>query len=194
VYALDAENNSRRTILLAMPVLAQSSAVVRQINRYQEFRLSFAPELESTASGYLLYVGELSGRMYAGLQALLNDDEMAEMMIVFESVAANSQLYAQIAKEVGLGPDTKWVLTDGMGRLVMQGIDLPEPIELIKVMEDAGIKSPIRLLRDFIRQHPGHLDAHLNLLKLTLGAAEARTKENIAVGHPDPCQGVPQDK
>jgi hypothetical protein len=161
-----------------MPLAAQSPAVELQIRRYQSIG-ALGASARSIASSYLLHVGEPGGQLHAGLQELLNDIEMSEMKIVFESFAANSPVYAQIAKEVGVRADSRWVLTDGKGRLIMQGADLPNAAEMRKAMDAAGIKDPTRLLRDFIRQNPGHLDATKDLLDTLLETAEARTKKTL---------------
>jgi len=161
-------------ILLALPLLGQSPAVARRINPYPDFYHS-----GSMASAYLLYVGEASEPLRAGLKSLLSGEELAEMNVTFESVVENSPLHSQLAKEIGMQLGSKWALTDSAGRLVAQGTEMPKAAELRKAMDDAGIKSPIQQLREFLKANPGNLDARLDLLNILLETAEAGTKKAL---------------
>ncbi|MDR2560662.1 MAG: hypothetical protein LBC63_02680, partial [Holophagales bacterium] len=163
-------------ILLAVPLFAQSPIVARRINPLPNF---MPGSIERRASGYMLHVGGSSEPLRASLQSLLGAPELAEMKIVFESVAQNTPLYPQLAKEIGMQIGSKWALTDATGRLVAQGTEAPKAADLRKAMDDAGMKSPIQRLREFLKANPDNLDARLDLLNILLETAEADTKKAL---------------
>ena len=126
-------------ILLTMPlaaIYAQSPWVVSRFLIYGD-------------SGLLLYVGEPGGPLFEGLQALPRADELAELAIRFGTIQTTSPFYAQAARELGLKPDSSWALADDKGRCLLQGSEPPTAAALRSALDAAGVKSPIRILRDF---------------------------------------------
>jgi len=161
---------------LAVPLLAQSPAVARRINPPP----SFMPRrIERMASAYMLHIGERSEPLCASLQSLLDTPELAEMKIKIESVIENSPLYYQLAKEIGLKLGSKWALTDATGQLVAQGTEAPKAADLRKAMDNAGVKSPVQRLREFLKVNPSNLTARPDLLNILLDTAEADTKKAL---------------
>jgi len=152
------------------------------------------------ASGYMLHVGErkeslsASLQLRASLQSLLGSPELAEMKIVFETVVQNTPLYSRLAKEIGMQLGSKWALTDATGRLVAQGTEAPEAADLRKAMDDAGMKSPIQQLREFLKANPDNLDARLDLLNILLETAKAGTKKALQLDGLAPAEARPRGR
>ena len=153
-------------LLLALPLAAQSSSVT------------------------LLHIGEGKGQLYEALQALPHEDGLVEMGMHFHSMRPDSPHYAGVAGELRLSPNSTWALFDDGRRCLAQGMDLPTAEDLRKTIDEAGIKSPIRVLRDFLKQHPHHLEARMQLLELLRGIAESRTRRVLQLGLQPPLESV----
>ena len=116
----------------------------------------------------LLHIGEPSSSVYTELYAIIRADELAEMRIKFRSLQPTSNDYFSYQQNVGLAKDSLWALivpaSSGRNRCLLQGTELPIIADLKNSLEMAGIKSPVRVLRDFLKTYPDHLDARLHLL------------------------------
>ena len=132
-------------------------------------------------SATLWHFGERAGGMYEGLRALLQTDELVDFAVNCYSVNNASRRYAPLSAELRLRPSSAWALADDRGRCLLQGGELPTAGELRKALDDAGIKSPVAILRDFLKQHPYHLEARIELLHLLRGIAERRTRRVLQV-------------
>jgi hypothetical protein len=132
-------------------------------------------------------VGDRGGPLYDGLQELLWTDGLAEMNIEARRLPPTSEQYAAFVREFGLAQDSAWALAlpaAGINRYrcVLQGKQLPTVEDIQDALEQAGVKSPIKAMRDFIKQHPGHLHARTQLLKLLRETAEKRTRHALNLG------------
>ena len=161
-------------------MMAQSSWIANRIGHRE-------------GASYLLYIGKWDDPLYKDLQALLKTDELTEMGIEHGSVQTNSPNYANFARELGLRQDSLWTLTDNKGRRLLQGDKLPGATDLRNALDEAGIKSPIRVLRDFLKQHPGHLDARVHLLGRLREIAENRTRNALQLNIRSPRELGPND-
>ena len=137
------------------------------------------PLAAQSPSATLRHFGERSGRMYDGLQALLREEGLVEMVVEFRSMRTDSPQYPETARELRLSPGSSWALMDDLGRCLLQGSELPTAEELRKALDDAGIKSQVAVLLDFLKQHPYHLDARVDLLRMLRGVAESRTRRAL---------------
>jgi hypothetical protein len=138
----------------------------------------------------LMHFGERGGVLHDALQTLLRKDELAEMRINFHSIQPTSEQYAQYVNEYGLAQDSAWALRVPIAgtyryRFAHQGKRLPTVEDIQNALEQAGIKSPIKLLRDFLKLHPDHLDARAQLLQMLREPAEARTRQALQLGATD---------
>ena len=156
-------------LLLALPMLAQSSWIAGRIGHRE-------------SSSFLLYIGGLGDSFFQELQTLLRTDELLEMDIELGFMRATSPDYARLVRELRLGQDILWVLTDNRGRALLQGNKIPNPADMRSALDAAGAKSPIRVLRDFLRQRPDHLEARLHLVERLRRIAESRTRNILQLG------------
>ncbi|MCL1893644.1 MAG: hypothetical protein FWG02_05340 [Holophagaceae bacterium] len=162
-------------ILMALMFFATAFAQSPLVER----RMRTARFVNGSSSAFLLHIGEQSSSLYAGLSSLCKGDELLEMNLTFESVQTTSPVYSRFMSELRLGQNSLWALTDDLGRVLLQGSELPEADFLRQTLENAGIKSPVRKLRDFIKQHPNHIDARMHLLKILRNIAETRTMQTL---------------
>ena len=159
-------------VLLSVPMIAQSQWVAGRVGY--------------GGSAFLLHVGERGDPLYEALQELLWTDELAEMGISFESLQITSPVYAQLRNELGLASDSTWALTDNRGRRLIQGNKLPSAADMRNALNQAGVKSPVSVLRDFIKQYPDHLDARQQLLGRLRLIAENRTRRVLQLNVKSP--------
>jgi pentatricopeptide repeat protein len=70
-----------------------------------------------------------------------------------------------LIQRLGLSGAARWAALDVGNKLIVSGQQIPGPKEFDQMLEEKGVKTPIRKLRDFLRQNPGHIDAASDLLK-----------------------------
>jgi len=153
-------------MLLALPMVAQIKWV------------SFHIEQQG-GSSCLLHVGKASDPLHKEFQKLAEAKELADIGLIFYSPQTNSPEYESLAKALGLARESTWALTDRRGRCLLQGSQMPTAIELKNALQEAGVKNPIKEIRDFLKQHPGHLEAKAELMARLRAVAESRTKQAL---------------
>jgi len=91
-----------------------------------------------------------------------------------------------LRSQYGLDGRTAWIALDMKNTLVASGINaskVPSPKELEAMLEKSGMKSPLKIIRDFLREHPDHLDAKSDLLtearRLALRQSPADTSKDL---------------
>ena len=62
-------------------------------------------------------------------------------------------------------PLATWIALDLDGQAITSGTTVPAAKEFGEILEKRQIKTTQRILRDFLREHPDHLDARADLLK-----------------------------
>ncbi|MDR2560885.1 MAG: hypothetical protein LBC63_03835 [Holophagales bacterium] len=153
-------------MLLTLPLAAQISWISLRIE-------------QQGGSSCLLHIGKATDPLYKGLQKLTEAKELADIGLVFESVQAATPRYESLAKALGLARSSTWALTDKRGRRLLQGSQMPTELELKDALQAAGVKNPIKEMRDFLKQHPGHLEARAELMARLRAVAERRTKQAL---------------
>jgi hypothetical protein len=151
---------------------------------------SMAAPMVAQPMRMILHVGESDGALHDGLQALCGADELEEMSIGFQSIQPDSDRYTQYVNEYGLARDSAWALMlfvtgEYRYRCLIQGSALPTVADIQKALYEAGVKGPIRTMRDFLKQHPDHLDARLQLLDFLRVTAEDRTMRALQLNSVD---------
>jgi len=63
-----------------------------------------------------------------------------------------------------LGGSHTWAALDSGNKFIVSGQQAPSPKDFDRMLERSGIKTPVRQLRDFLKENPGHLDATTDLL------------------------------
>jgi len=156
------------SVPLSAPLSAQSREIAKTIRNLN-------------GSSFLLYVGKPSDPMHGALQGLARAEELRDVGLIFGAPPADSYNYGLMLNGLGLAPGSSWALTDGKGRCLMQGSELPTAQGLRKALDEAGVKNPVTTTRDFLKQHPGHLEAMGHLLQLLRKNAESRTKQTLKI-------------
>ena len=65
----------------------------------------------------------------------------------------------------GLSRGARWAAIGLDGKLMSSGTQVPAPKEFETFLDQKGIKSPLRKVRDFLRENPSHREAMADLLK-----------------------------
>jgi hypothetical protein len=136
------------------------------------------------SSCILMHFGKRSEPLFDALQALPKTDELLEMRLFFRSTSRADD-YDRYVSRYGLSRDSKWALTADVfnsTRILAQGIKPPSVTDIQNALEQAGVKSPIRALRDFLKIHPGHLEARVQLLSHLRSIAEEQTRSALQLG------------
>jgi hypothetical protein len=148
-------------IFIAQPLLGQSPWA--------------AARLMGGENALLVYFGDDGNKVLDQLQAMLRTDELVEMNLRFQLLDPASKSARTAQQELRANIGSKWALADKKGFLMAQGDKAPTAEALIAALESAGIRSPIKVLREFLRKHPDHLGARQRLLTQLRKLAETRT-------------------
>ncbi|MDR2561412.1 MAG: hypothetical protein LBC63_06560 [Holophagales bacterium] len=76
-----------------------------------------------------------------------------------------------LRQRYALGGRIRWAALDNENKLIVSGIQTPTVKEFDQMLDAKGIKTPLRRVRDFLKENPGHLDATADLLKEARGRA-----------------------
>jgi hypothetical protein len=146
--------------LVAQPLFGQSRLVA---NTYRP----------PTAA--LFYFGGDGEKVLGQLQATVRSDEFMEIGLNYYLLGTGDRNAAALRRDLGMNFGATWALADSKGFLLAQGDGLPSAENISQGLEKAGIRSPIKVLREFIKRHPDHLDARNDLLSRLREMAEAKT-------------------
>ncbi|MDR2560157.1 MAG: hypothetical protein LBC63_00070 [Holophagales bacterium] len=69
-----------------------------------------------------------------------------------------------IRQKYGLASSARWAAIGMDNKLIVTGAQAPSTKEFDEMLMQRGIKTPQRILRDFLRENPGHIDAMTDLL------------------------------
>jgi hypothetical protein len=70
-----------------------------------------------------------------------------------------------LRQRYGLGGGARWAGLDNEEKLIVSGMQMPSPKEFDEMLLAKGAKTPLKKVRDFLRENPGHLDAMADLLR-----------------------------
>jgi hypothetical protein len=112
---------------------------------------------------------------------VLRTDELVGMNLRFQLLDPASQDARKAQQELRVSHGSKWALADKKGFLMAQGDKVPNAETLIAALESVGIRSPIKVLREFLKKHPDHLNAKWHLLTQLRKLAERRTMEALQI-------------
>ena len=123
----------------------------------------------------LFYFGEEDDAALQEITGSLGSDELAQMNLVLWVLDANDSDADSVRRELKLKPGSTWALANRKGFLLAEGVKAPNAQTLAKVLEENGIRNPIKVMKDFIRSNPDHLNARAQLLSSLRRAAILRT-------------------
>jgi pentatricopeptide repeat protein len=69
-----------------------------------------------------------------------------------------------IRQKYGLANSARWAALGMYNKLIVAGTQAPSTKEFDEMLMQKGVKTPQRMLRDFLRENPGHIDAMTDLL------------------------------
>jgi hypothetical protein len=127
----------------------------------------------------LIYFGDDGKSIKGQLQALMRTDEFVEMGLSFRLLEPQSEDAIAVQQELGILPGRTWVLAERKGFSLLQGEAVPTSEMISQALEKAGIRGPIKLLRDFLKKHPDHLGAKIDLLRCLRELVEIRTIKQL---------------
>jgi hypothetical protein len=119
----------------------------------------------------IVLLGEWNADSLANWKALINSQEIyshgfalldCNVIVIERNI---STFDGWLRQRYGLSASARWLALDNENKLILSGIQIPEPKEFDKLLDAKGIKTPLRKLRDFLKENPGHLDAMADLLK-----------------------------
>ena len=85
-----------------------------------------------------------------------------------------------VRQHYGLGGRARWAALDNEEKLIASGMQMPSPKEFDQMLLTRGVKTPLRRVRDFLKENPGHLDAMADLLKECRRRALRLMSEEVA--------------
>lgn len=133
-------------------------------------------QLRELKIGLLVVVDGPKGEWKSKLNALGSDPEWVDLdlgIYYFGSKAA--EVEALLRQAYLAGPRPQWVLFGERGRVVASGGTVPEAKTMRKLLEENQVPSMIRIMRDFCRRHPEHLEARHTLCILLQDRASNQT-------------------
>ena len=117
------------------------------------------------------------------LQTLLEEDPLADRTLTPLQLHQGRQispLADALQASFRLG-QARWALLAPPDRMLASGRELPRAQALADALQGAGIASPLQILRDFLREHPDHLEARLDYLQRLRIPAENRTRKALGL-------------
>ncbi len=138
----------------------------------------FEQELKSSGSGMFVILEEGQEDYSAAFRKLLLQEGVAELNLRARIVRSNErqkELNQHLRTKYGLPKGPAWMFLDATGTRIRSGGTLPQASALADDLAQAGIQSPARPLRAFVRAHPDHLEGRVALLNTLRRIAEKRT-------------------
>ncbi|MCL1893746.1 MAG: hypothetical protein FWG02_05890 [Holophagaceae bacterium] len=170
------------TLVLALSVPCIAQEIVVQRADRGVTNIIFTGSQDNSA-WLLLYTGGLNGQLFNALVALTQRGDLVPMGIRLRQLQPSSPEYARFVNESGFSQNSQWGFAVPEGnnryRILLQGteIEMPTAEDIHSAIENAGIKSPIKVLTDFLKTHPDHLDVRIALLNALRPLAEERTRD-----------------
>ena len=161
--------------LLCVPSILISQSI--SVSRHQQ-------ELRLSPRGMLVVLVDEGSSMAQEFRKLLQEEDLAELrlyMRVVEDNGRQKELADYLRRRYSWNNGSYWGFFDPNERCLVQGQAVPGANYLAERLSEAGIESPVRRLRAFVRQYPEHLDGRLALLRTLRSIAEERTRSVFEV-------------
>ena len=150
------------TCTLGLPMVAQSDYEYN-LARHKGNKIVLLGEKSTAEMGVWRNVvdsEEIYGHGFVLLnrQAIVNDSYFG---ITERTIGTFETWFRQ---KYGLSNNARWAVLDMKNSLIVSGVETPQAKELDQLLDQRGIKTPIRQTRDFLQTNPDHLDAKADLL------------------------------
>ena len=172
-------------ILIGLPLVAQSGG--GEARFWQAIRKSSQP--------HILVFDDASKPMTAQAKKLLQEEEdVADLGLTPKTLSQKEvALAGAVRRRLSLAPSVRWAIVDSKEQCLASGQVLPTASGLLETLAAKGIRSPVRVLREFLKESPDHLEARMDLLRLQLKSAERRTGSTLGLVHSE-AEEQPNDK
>ncbi|MDR2697425.1 MAG: hypothetical protein LBB40_02995 [Holophagales bacterium] len=151
------------TILLNVPLLSQTDFEYN-LTRHKGNKIVLLGNWKTADTGKWKRVIDSDGIYEHGFKALSQGSFKADgsNYLGVRNIQAFERWFRQI---YGLIGGVKWAALDHGNKLIVFGANIPSPKEFEQVLEKNGIKTPLKRVREFLRENQDHLDAKADLLK-----------------------------
>jgi hypothetical protein len=144
----------------------------------------FKQDLKNSQRGMFVVLEDESAPLSGKFRELMQEEDLAELRLNVRTVRITNrqtELADYLRSRFSWGSGSHWVFVDTEDRCLAQGSSLPDAQALADQLAQAGIESPVRRLRAFMRQYPENIDGKLALLKTLKSIAEERTRALIGI-------------
>ena len=173
-------------VLIGLPLVAQTTDVG------QVLELTLLRNLRRSPRPYLLVIEDMSKPAAASFRKLLQEDDVADFSLVMRSFQTSkvsneamltyfNAMADAVRKHFKLGTETLWAVVDSKEQCLASGQNVPSAAEFARQLTGAGVQNPIRVLRNFVRANPDHLEARIDLLRLQQQSADQRTRAALGL-------------
>ncbi|MCL1893545.1 MAG: hypothetical protein FWG02_04830 [Holophagaceae bacterium] len=154
------------SVLLAMPMLAQTD-MEHSLTRHKGNKIVLLGDWKSDDVARWRKLIDSDGIYEHGF-TLLDHATLTNATGFYNSLnrVTNIEAFEQWFKQqYSLSSTDKWVALNLEHNLIVAGTKVPDAKELDQMLDQRGIKSPLRQLRDFLLENPDHQDAKTDLLR-----------------------------
>jgi hypothetical protein len=134
--------------------------------------------------GMFVLLEDESIPLHTKFRELLQEEELAELRLDVRLLRyndRNSESVNYVKSRFSWESGSHWAFIAPDDICLAQGAGLPDARALADQLAQAGIESPVRSLRAFLRQYPENLDGKLALLKTLWSIAEERTRGTLRI-------------
>ncbi|MCL1907822.1 MAG: hypothetical protein FWG12_00455 [Holophagaceae bacterium] len=138
----------------------------------------FRQMLRDSQRGMLVLIEDEINPLYPAFRKLLQEEGLAELRLRLWIIREEreSELIEHLRSRFSWDVGPRWAFIDANERCLAQGTALPTDQALSDQLVQAGVESPVRRLRAYVRQYPENLDGKLALLSTLRNIADERTR------------------
>jgi hypothetical protein len=173
-------------VLIGLPLAAQLS-----INSVEVNEARFLQSVRKSSRPHLLVFENNSKPIMASVRKLLQEEGIADLGLVPMALHQERELAIAAQRRFRLAPNTRWAVINSKEQCLASGQTVPKADEFAQALAAKGIQSPIRVLREFIKTHPDHLEARMELLGLQQRSAEERSRAALGLEIGDQADNLP---
>jgi len=143
-----------------------------QVTRFRE-------DLRNSSRGMFVVLEDDSSSLLSEFRKLMQEEDLAEFRLYIRTVRDNDRqtdLVNYLRERYSWDSGPRWAFIAPDERCLAQGVAPPDAQALADQLSQAGIESPVRQLRAFVRRYPENLDGKMTLLRTLRSIAEERTR------------------
>lgn len=166
----------------ARPLILLTALVGSLLGAQDPVLLRFEGMTKNLRSNLVVILDGPKGELKKEAERLTQEPDWIELELRVAFYSAEAPKIEQALKEKA--PQVSrpgWVLMGPGAKVVAAGSRLPSRAAMEQLLEEAGIRSRSKILRDFLRTHPGHLEAKSNLIGLLMSKAATATQAKLGL-------------